>query len=193
MKARTLIAITFALVSSANFLHAQNNNQTPGQQNPTQQTPAANDKIGDSPEPTHFWQASVAGGNYMVALDRITAISRHKYLLSGGLIVDEVTVDTVGQSLARFYFVSPVTDAASGNSAGSEAARIVDRGRELVDKAASRLGTDAPYMVHKDYPTTTHAHTVEYLLQSNQELTALYNSVRTAWESGKGRRFTIKN
>lgn len=187
MKIRTLIAVMFALVSGLTSLHAQNNNQTP-----TQQGDSGNEKIADSPEPNRFWQASLAGGHYMVALDRITSISRHKYLLSGGIIVDEVTVDTVGQSLARFYFVSPVTDS-SKNAAGNEVARMVDRGRELVDKAASRLGTDAPYMVHKDYPNTTHAKTVEYVVQSTQELGALYNSVRTAWESGKGRKFTIKN
>ena len=188
MKTRTLIAITFALIESVASLQAQNNNQTP-----TEQDASKNEKIADSPEPNRFWQASVAGGHYMVAIDRITSISRHKYLLDGGVIVEEVTVDTVGQALARFYFVAPATDAMTGNSTGNAASRIVDRGRELVDKTASRLGTDAPYMVHKTYPNTTHAKSVEYLVQSNQELTALYNSVRTAWESGKGRKFTIKN
>lgn len=190
MKSRSLPAITIALVCGLSGLHAQNNNPTPGQQDGGNS--GNNEKIADSQEPNRFWQASVAGGQYMVALDRITAISRHKYVLDGGLVVDEVTVDTVGQSLARFYFVSPVTDTMTGNSAGNTASRIVDRGRELVDKAASRMGTNAPYMVHKDYPNTTHAKTVEYLVQSTQELGALYNSVRTAWESGKGRKFTIK-
>ena len=42
----------------------------------------------------------------MVALDRIASVSRHKYVLDGALIIDEVTVDTVGQASARFYFIS---------------------------------------------------------------------------------------
>ena len=127
----------------------------------------------------------------MVQLDRISAISRHKYLLDGGIIVDEVTVDALGQALARFYFLAPVTDA-TGSSAGNAAARMVERGRELVDKAASNLGTNVQNMVVKKFPETTHARSIEYRVMSAEELGGLYNSVRTAWESGHGRKFTIK-
>jgi hypothetical protein len=44
-------------------------------------------------------------------------------------------------------------------------------------------------MVVKNYPDTTHARTIEYRIQSEEELGALYGSLRTAWESGRGRRF----
>ena len=145
-------------------------------------------KTGDSPGPPRFWQAAVPGGSYMVALDRITAISRHKYLLDGAVIVDEVTVDTVGQGLARFYFISPVTDAMAGNAV----TELANRGRELVEKAAKRVGTDAQNMVVKKYPETTHARSIEYRLLSASDLGALYSSVRNAWETGRGRQFTVK-
>ena len=114
-----------------------------------QDTPGATDptnKPGDSAGPSRFWQASLSGGHFMVALDRIASVSRHKYVLDGSLIIDEVTVDTVGQALARFYYITPITDAAPGNSV----AGIVDRGRELVDKAAERVGTDVQDMVVKN-------------------------------------------
>lgn len=124
----------------------------------------------------------------MVALDRIVSVSRHKYLLDGALIVDEVTVDTVGQALTRFYFISPITDAAPGNSVSG----LANRGRELVEKAADRAGTSAQNMVVKKYPDTTHAKSIEYRVLSEAELTTLYGSVRTAWESGRGRQFTGK-
>lgn len=135
-----------------------------------------------------FWQASVAGGSFMVALDRIVSVSRHKYLLDGAVIVDEVTVDTAGQALARFYFISPVTDAAPGNTVSG----LANRGKELVDKAAQRVGTDAQNMVVKKYPDTTHAKSIEYRILSESELTSLYSSVKNAWETGRGRVFNAK-
>jgi hypothetical protein len=150
-----------------------------------------NNKTDDSQQPNRFWQASLCGGHYMVQLDRISAISRHKYLLNGGIIVDEVTVDALGQALVRFYFLQPVTEATSGGAA-AVASRLADRGQELIDKSAERLGTDVQNMVVKKFPETTHARTIEYRVMSAEELTGLYNSVRTAWESGKGRKFTIK-
>lgn len=149
---------------------------------------ATKDKAGDSAGPARFWQATLDGGHYMVALDRITSVSRHKYVLDGALIIDEVTVDTAGQALARFYFITPITDAAPGNSITGLAAR----GRELVDKAAERVGTDAQNMVVKKYPDTSHAKSIEYRILSGAELGALYASVRSSWETGRGRKFTAK-
>jgi hypothetical protein len=151
-------------------------------------TPEPPPKPGDSAGPNRFWQATLAGGHYMVALDRISAVSRHKYLLDGAVIVDEVTVDSLGQALARFYFISPVTDAAPGNAVGE----IAKRGRELVEKAADRGSTDAHNMVIKKYPDTSHARTIEYRLLSEKDLSALYASVRNAWETGRGRQFSAK-
>jgi hypothetical protein len=181
---RKTFLMTLAMVlAGAVPLHAQNNN---GATDPTAATDSK--KTGDSPGPPRFWQASLEGGSFMVALDRIVSVSRHKYLLDGAVIVDEVTVDTVGQALARFYFISPVTDAAPGNSV----AGLANRGRELVEKAAQRVGTDVQNMVVKKYPDTTHAKSIEYRLLSESDLSALYGSVRNAWETGRGRQFTVK-
>jgi hypothetical protein len=141
---------------------------------------------------SRFWEATLAGGHYMVALDRISSVSRHKYLLDGAVIVDEVTIDTVGQALARFYFITPITESATGSAAGAAAAKITERGQELIDRAAQAAGTEAHRMVIKKFPETTHAHTIEYRILSEEELTALYESVRNAWESGRGRKFSAK-
>jgi hypothetical protein len=156
----------------------------------TAQTPPAEEaeKPGESAGPNRFWQATLGGGHFMVALDRIASVSRHKYVLDGAVIVDEVTVDTVGQALARFYYISPISDAAPGNTASDVAARA----RELMDKAADRAGTDVQDMVVKKYPVTSHAKTIEYRILSEAELTSLYNSVRNSWETGRGRKFTAK-
>ena len=161
-------------------------------QNPPATSNPDKEKTSDTEQPNRFWQASVNGGQYMVALDRITSISRHKYLIDGGIVVDEVTVDTVGQSLVRFYFMSPLTDTMKGTGTGAAAARIVDRGRELIDRAGEITGSNAHNMVIKKFPETTHARSIEYRIESEAELSALYKSARTAWESGRGRRFATK-
>ncbi len=161
------------------------------------QTPSADPedsrKSEDSPQSNRFWQATLPGGHYMVALDRISSISRHKYvLLDGSAIVDEVTIDALGQALARFYYIAPVTDASTGSQTGAIASRIAGRAGELIDKAADTAGTSAHQMVIKKFPETTHARSIEYRLLSAEELTSLYNSVRTSWENGRGRKFTSK-
>lgn len=154
--------------------------------------PAANESKNDVPQPNRFWQANVGGGTYMVSLERISAISRHKYLLDGSLIVDEVTVDALGQALVRFYFITPVTDAPNSSAAGEVASRIADHARDLAEKTAGHAGTDIQNMVVKKFPDTTHARCIEYRVLSEEELTSLYKSVRTAWETNRGRKFTIR-
>lgn len=145
-------------------------------------------QAGDSTGPRRFWQATLPGGHYMVALDRISSISRHKYILDGAMVVDEVTIDAVGQSLARFYVVSPISAAAPGNAAAS----MIERSRELVEQSGQRVGADLSSMVVKKYPDTSHARTVEYRIIDDAQLTSLYTSIRGAWESGRGRQFTSR-
>ena len=61
-----------------------------------------------------------------------------------------------------------------------------------MEKAAQRAGGDLQDMVMKKYPDTSHAKSLEYRILSEAELTALYKSVRDAWETGRGRKFTAK-
>lgn len=178
---KILLIIMTGLLTCAVGLRAQDATNPDG-------TPADPAKKNDTPISIRFWKASLPGGQFQVPLDRIVSVSRHKYVLDGALIVDEVTVDTIGQALARFYFISPITDSTSGNSA----AGLVNRGRELVDKAAQRVGTGVQNMVVKKYPETTHAKTIEYRLLTAEDLTALLGSVTSAWETGRGRQFTVK-
>lgn len=180
MKRKPTFALSLALLAAPLVANAQNN------------TTPTNQAAGDVEVPHRFWEASVGGGQYMVALDRISAISRHKYVLDGAVIVDEVTVDALGQALVRFYYLSPISDAMSGGEVAQAAAKIAERGRDLVDQAAGRAGTSVQNMVVKKFPETTHARSIEYRVMSEQELSALYKSVRTAWERGKGRKFSQK-
>ena len=145
-------------------------------------------KTGETTGNNRFWQATLEGGTFMVALDRIVSVSRHKYVMDGQVIVDEVTVDTTGQALARFYFATPVSSTATGLSV----ADVTKRAEELLDNVEARTGTNVKGMVAKNYPTTTHAKSIEYQIKSEADLTALLNSVKNAWESGRGRQFSAK-
>jgi len=143
----------------------------------------------ESVGPSRFWQISVAGGNYMVALDRISSISKHTYVTDGTFRVTEVIIDTNGNSLVRFYYIIPVSED-SGSTLGSG---LTTRAKELLDKAGERTGVNANTIVSKQYPTTTHAKTVEFRIAYEEDLDKLYNNVRKAWIKGKGNKFTIKS
>ncbi|MFK7910644.1 MAG: hypothetical protein AB8F34_08575 [Akkermansiaceae bacterium] len=148
-----------------------------------------NNNASDVESTRRFWQASLPGGSYIVALDRISSISKHTYILNGNLKVTEVVIDTNGNSLARFYYIIPVTeDSSSGAAAG-----LTNRGKELLDKVGERTGVNANTAVAKQYPNTTHAKTVEYRISQEANLDQLFGSARTAWTKGRGRKFTIKN
>ena len=192
MSLKTLFPIVCLGLAIPAAVHAQGQQQQPNN-NEGQPTNSENPQgITDTQVKNRFWQASLGEGRYMVALERISAISRHQYLLDGSVKVDEVTIDALGQSLVRIYYLSPITDDMRGTSTGNAAARIVDRGRNLLDQKASRTGVNVDTMVVKKYPETTHAKTIEFRVQSSEALDALYKSVHTAWENGRGRQFTIR-
>ncbi len=146
------------------------------------------DQPSESDGPRRFWQASLPGGHYMVAIDRIASISMHQYVLDAQLLVDEVVVDTNGRGLARFYYVTSVAEASGSAAAG----RVVEKGRELLDRAGQRSGSNVHELAQKNYPTTSHAGMIEYRLLDRRDLDQLYKSLRNAWETGKGRRITVK-
>lgn len=180
---KTPAFLFIALLALTPVAHAQNNrpDTDPAEQEQT-------DKDNDREVRNGFWEANLAGGNYLVALGRISSVSRHKYVLDGAVIVDEVTIDTTGQALARFYFISPITVGGTG----AAAAQAVERAAALVDGAVGRAGVDVQDMVVKKYPLTTHTKTIEYRLLSEQQLGVLYQSAKTAWVTGKGRVFTSR-
>jgi hypothetical protein len=175
MKIHLLPALAFSLILSSAVLTAQENDNSN-----TADQMLTTDKA--------FWQASVNGGTIMVALNAITSVSRHNYVLDGTLLVDEVTIDTLGQALTRFYFISPITQAVPN----STATLLADRGAQLLDQAGQLTGVDVQNKVVKKYPETTHAKTIEYRILSAEELTRLYDHLRKAWESGRGSQFPAK-
>lgn len=177
---RQVFLLPAVLLVLGSSIFAQRNQQNQQQQN----------EPVDREQNHKFWQASVGGGSYMVALSKITSISRHEYVINGNVVVDEVTVDTSGRSLARFYFIRPLTEEMGGTSVGATAGRLAGRAQQLIDRGSQVAGTNVADRVIKTYPDTTHAGSVEFRVHSAGTLSALYGSVRTAWMRGKGRSFS---
>lgn len=182
---QSLIICGLGFIALCGSLKAQNNIPSNNQQQD-------DNGVTDQQQRDRFWEANVGGGQFMVALSRITSVSRHRYILDGSLLVDEVVIDTQGQALARFYYITPVTDEMRGSGIGAVAGRIADRGKEIVNRGGQVGGTAIHEMVQKKFPQTTHAKQIEYRLMSQQAVSQLYGSARTAWRTGRGRVFTVK-
>ena len=143
--------------------------------------------ISEADAANNFWDCTLPGGNYTVALSRIQVVSIHEFSLTGGRVT-EMNIVTDGAGMARFYFMEPALP--GGGTAAAEVAQA--RIRELANTAADRTGTDKSWQkVQKDYPLATHAHTSEFRLQTKADVTALHASARRAWMTGKGRTVTV--
>lgn len=135
----------------------------------------------------NLWEAVLPDGNLIVALNKVASVSRHKYVLDGAMVVDEVTIDTVGQALARFYFVSPITSEGPG-----AVANIPRKGLDRVSGLGSGKGVNVQNMVVKKYPITSHAKSIEFRILSEKQLDDLFKSAQEALKTGRGRSFTAE-
>ncbi len=148
-----------------------------------------------SPSPTPIlqsklplWTCKLPGGTYEVALRSIISVSSHEYIVDGAARVTEVNIDTAGNSLVRFYYLEPMVPSSPigfGQSA-------INKLQDYAKNAAGRTGTEEVWeKVVKNYPTTTHAHTVEYRLDSKDDLDKIFTSVDTAFRQQRDTLLTV--
>ncbi|MDB6069493.1 MAG: hypothetical protein JWL81_664 [Verrucomicrobiales bacterium] len=158
-------------------------------QAPPTPTPApANPAVTDTEAPNAFWDCTLPGGNYTVLLGKISVVSLHEFNLVGGRVT-ELNIVTEGDALARFYFMEALLP--GGGTAAADLAKT--RLTELANTAADRTGTEKIWQkVQKDYPLATHAHTIEFRMQTKADLLSLHASAKKAWTSGHGRIVTVK-
>jgi hypothetical protein len=141
------------------------NQNTPGQTSPSGTATAI-----------MMWRCNLPGGSYSVALRSVVSVSSHEYLVDGVARVTEVNIDTTGNALVRFYYIEPTTPTSPiglGNA-------TIDKAKELFQKGAEMSGQDVWQKVIKNYPTTTHAHTIEYRVTDKETLQRLYTSAEAA-------------
>ncbi len=136
-----------------------------------------------------LWTCTLPGGTYEVAVRSIISVSTHEYIVDGVAQVTEVNVDTAGSALVRFYYlenITPTSPVALGQSA-------INKLQDYAKQAVERTGqTDVWQKVVKSYPTTTHARTIEYRLESKDDVDKLFTSADTAFRLQKDTQFSIK-
>lgn len=128
-----------------------------------------------------IWKCVIPGGTYEVAVRDIISVAVSQYIVNGSANVTELNIDTPGNSLVRFYYIEPIT-----STAISAPQTIIDKAQDLANQASNYTGIDAWEKVQKTYPTSTHAHTVEYRMNSIDELNQLFKSVENAFTKGTG-------
>lgn len=134
------------------------------------------------------WTAEMPAGDYIVRLTAITSISMHEYVVDASAKITEVTIATSGSEIARFYYIAPLTPQVPGNVGQSGVDMLNDKAKELAD----RTGASEWQKVVKNYPVSTHAHTIEYRVGSKDTLDKLFKSVRTAWLKDQSGTFKLK-
>lgn len=136
-----------------------------------------------------LWIGNFASGQFVINLNKVVCIAKQSYVLDATLFVREVTIDTSGgSSQIRIYCIEPLTEKASNNALDI----INDRAKGLGKNASAKVaeGVNPETVVTKSYPTTTHAHTIEFRVATPQEIDLCYTSILNAYKSGKGRVFT---
>ncbi|HVE15794.1 MAG TPA: hypothetical protein VNB29_03615 [Chthoniobacterales bacterium] len=174
-------ALLCALAFSGSLVAQQRNQNQPNNQ-------------GGQPQPQSFplWKAELPGGTYIVARNAINAVSSQEYVLDGVARVTEVNISTAGGIFQpRFYYLEMIATGAAANVPGAAAAT------DPVQPAAQSAADNAvppeqqPWAkVVKNYPTTTHAGTIEFRMNTKEELQALFDSVERVWLTGKSEVYT---
>jgi hypothetical protein len=151
--------------------------QTPAQPPTTNATEAA----------LKLFRAKLPGGTYEVAVRAIVAVTSHEYVVDGIARVTEVNVDTNGSLLARFYYIEPQTP----NSPLGLGTATLEKAQELFKQAADKTGQDVWKKVVKNYPTTTHARTVEYRVQKREDLDKIFEAAEESFRLQKNKSVTV--
>ncbi len=182
-------AIALAVLGGVIFSHPLLAQQQGGRNNGGNDP--QNNQAGRQPQTFPLWKAELPGGSYIVARNAINAVSSQQYILDGVARVTEVNISTAGVFQPRFYYLEMLSAQAPANVPGAQMA--VDQAQTAAQgQVDSQLPPDQqPWAkVVKNYPTTTHAGTIEFRLDSKEQLQKLFESVERTWLTGRSEVFT---
>ena len=158
---------------------------TPGQTAPGQTTPTQTQQ--DQVTRDGLWDGRLKGGNYIVRCNSIIALSKHEYISDGVARVVEVNLTLNSAQIIRFYFLEPYKPE-SGSSTLNAGTQALEKAKGLFEQAAGRVSPEltSPKVV-KNYPASTHAHTIEFSLKEEATLNSLFGSLERSLRTGQGR------
>jgi hypothetical protein len=135
-----------------------------------------------------LWICVTPAGTYEVALRSIVSVSSCEYIVDNIARVNEVNIDTNGNMAVRFYYIEPMTPSSPIGLGQS----TINKAQEILTEAASRVGQDEPWKkVIKNYPTTTHSHTIEYRVDSKDALDKIFTSAEVAFRTFKATSYVV--
>lgn len=139
--------------------------------------------------PRGFLSIDYKGGRFVVPFHKIVSMARHEYLIDGGGMVHELTIDTEGTVIARYYYLESPLE----NNPLNAAQVVNNRLKKVRDLVEERTGQSTDVVI-KHYPETTHAKTVEYRVSNLDQLERIYQHVYDDWveHNGKGDGHTLK-
>ncbi|MCX6967110.1 MAG: hypothetical protein NTZ46_04910 [Verrucomicrobia bacterium] len=138
--------------------------------------------LANLPAQAAFWRCELPGGVYMVSLPAVSSVSTHEYVVDGAVRVTELTIGTNSAVVARFYYLEPMVPKSPVGFGQS----LLDKAQEKAQEASTRTETEEVWKkVVKNYPLTTHAHTVEYRLDSTDQIKKVQKSLEDAWRKNQ--------
>ena len=130
-----------------------------------------------------FWRCELPGGVYTVSLSTISSVSTHEYVVDGAARVTELTIGATGAVVARFYYLQPQVPKSPIGFGQSVIDKVQERTQDVAGRAEGAGVEPFWKKVVKSYPTTTHAHTVEYRLDNPDDIEKLRKSLEAAWRN----------
>lgn len=125
-----------------------------------------------------YWKADFGTTAFLVPHSSITSLSMSQYLVDGAMRVTEVSVGTSGSVQGRFYYAEP-NSVQTPYGAGQS---VIETAKTRIQEVGDRMGTSQVLSeVVKSYPTSTHAHTAEFRLASQEEVKKLYDSLELSY------------
>ncbi len=116
----------------------------------------------------------------------MVSVSLHEYIVDGVARVTEANIDTTGNALVRFYHLEPLTPQSPMTIGQS----VVNKLQEMTTEAADRTGQEEPWKkVAKTFPGSTHAHTIDFRVESKETLRKLVESADNALKNGRDTTF----
>ncbi len=126
-----------------------------------------------------------AQNEIVLSASSITSISKHSFLLNGTMLINEVTIDTIGNNSVRFYYVQ---------EDDGKKILMTKTPQEAVQQAAGRINkeirtggkgkkSDEAVVPSLKFPEGVYAHTIEFQVDDPAVLQKLYRESNAVWES----------
>lgn len=124
--------------------------------------------------------------------EAVLSISQQEYVTAAFRVL-ELNIVTDGTAMLRIYYSRPLRAGElaqalsdTGTAAGIPAGSIIQQPlppqvQAMADRASSVAEAATSSTVIKEYPIATHAHTIEYRINSREELIELHDELKKHW------------